>query len=1812
MDMRVLLVLLWKHAVVRKRRFIHTAVDYVASVLVFLILLAYKDKIKNLQIEDPFEKKTADMDVLRLSDATTGPYKLLYHPESLLTNSLMDDVGDKLMLRRLSSDSKLRYPYYEEDPKPNEEDPKPKEIETIEDQLPPIPADEDTNSINVTEKDMRKFNSKLVKWVRNLQVQEKVKAESLVAKDAQQRQKAEEAARVEKQRQKEEKMSSTAVGLQASSSPREPEADVRRELEEDQFEWDHAEEGIMPERRLAPEGAAFNAETFGQALGEDMLQLDDMSSLSNSFMKDIGAQLKLQRFASSFNSKGKGVIALARGSQPSDLVTDMKIMDAVVIFHGMSGETWPERLNYTIRMKQHFHTGTYEALDDSMVPQGDFGLKYGLFMRIQWAIDTSYIKRLTGKDVPLRLSAEEFPLTEKRNVKIIHALICLCQPILCWLALSLTFIFLTSRLVLERASGIRELMKMVGVSLNTLGISHYINVLPCGLIFATGVTACLKATSDPLIPKTNPVLIWLVLFLYFNTVVAMAFVCSYFPRGTQHVTAIAVFAYLLSFVVTTVISRRELPYPAELASGFMPHMPYNWFWKDVLVLEYVGIGANFKNIKLTFNRDKISMRTALIFMLLQCVLYYFISWYLSLVRPGQYGQALPWNFCFKNKYKVKQTEMDEEEQKNNDPRYFEPAPKNVEVGIKVVNVSKVYPKHRALKNVSLEVYKGEITVLVGHNGAGKTTLMYVITGMTSATEGKVYVNEMDTMTQNKQVRKNLGFCPQHNLFFDDLTLQEHIMFFTLLKKGTLGQARTSSRQLAEDLHLSDKLGALTRQLSGGMKRRAQLACALAGDANVLVLDEPTSGLDVETRRELWDLLLSLRGDRTVLLTTHFMEEADALGDRVAAVHQGKLRCFATPMHLKKAIGTGYRLSFTTIGSPKEGEITALVKTHVPEAMLKEQTKNTLTYSLPAKESGKFPELFSALEANRSELGLDSIGVGVSTLEEVFLKLCSDVDTLKDEDEVDIAEESKPPPKKLSGILLYLRQLYVLLKRQLKFTLYRKWMFLILPAEEANPTSDMNLDIYEDRENNKLLYHVEGPHVTQADVDKLRARYPKVTFEEADDVTKTLLRISETDKSEYYKYLLGVEVNETDAKIQYSTAVRHAAPVALNLLSNLLAAHYISWSDGKSITTMNDPIVELSDETVLVPKSIIMLMFYGIMIGFICLATNINSISLTCQERQTGSRHIHIMSGCPAELHWLATLSFHMILFMLGILIPVVVSARFVDEDNTFNQTDFLVAMSAVLVVGSLAFFALCYLVSFNFNVRNTNIVLITIIFVFVMLTPPSEAGEETNPNAKKSRWAYILRVLEYLVTPHTMSSTVLNCVTFARIKAICKPYKKYCTKEIQDTDCCNTKNCYFCLKKNNPGRGMLIMLVQFLVMMTMVILTERGVFNGLMNKVMNRRYKPTQPADQDQMVRAEKEYVSQTITKPVKEIPDALLADNLHKNYVACCCCCRKDVNALKGVSFSVKKGECFGLLGVNGAGKSTCFKLITAEESATRGNIFGNGYHLRRGTSKYLQTLGYCPQFFGLDMFLTGKDNLEMVMTLRGYDKNQVEEEVNKWINIVGLEKYAQQHVDGYSGGCVRRLGAAAALCGSAQLTLLDEPSAGVDVAARRRLWAALRKGLRQQRAIVISSHSMDEMEALCSRIAILAGGEMRALDTAAGLRAAHAQGHAVVFKLTNAQQGTETEGPTQLNKLKAKLQKTFNCTLKDEHKTMLHYHINETMQYSDLFAKLESLRAKYPDLIEDYSVTETTLEEVFLSFAKEQHERENREKGGKAQGRV
>jgi len=219
----------------------------------------------------------------------------------------------------------------------------------------------------------------------------------------------------------------------------------------------------------------------------------------------------------------------------------------------------------------------------------------------------------------------------------------------------------------------------------------------------------------------------------------------------------------------------------------------------------------------------------------------------------------------------------------------------------------------AVDGLSLDLWPGQVTCLLGHNGAGKSSTVSVLTGLTPPTSGDCLVLGRSIARDLSAVRQQLGVCPQTNVLFPSLTVSEHLYFFARVKGVGRGRAMKSAVDSAiAEVGLTEKVHAAAASLSGGMKRKLCLAMALIGDPTVVLLDEPTSGMDPYSRRATWDLVRRAKLKRVVVLTTHFMDEAEVLGDRVAIMSNGRLRCVGSPLWLKARFGIGYNLSITLV------------------------------------------------------------------------------------------------------------------------------------------------------------------------------------------------------------------------------------------------------------------------------------------------------------------------------------------------------------------------------------------------------------------------------------------------------------------------------------------------------------------------------------------------------------------------------------------------------------------------------------------------------------------------------------------------------------------------------------------------------------------------------------------------------------------------------------------------------------------------------------------------------------------------------------
>ena len=299
--------------------------------------------------------------------------------------------------------------------------------------------------------------------------------------------------------------------------------------------------------------------------------------------------------------------------------------------------------------------------------------------------------------------------------------------------------------------------------------------------------------------------------------------------------------------------------------------------------------------------------------------------------------------------------------------------------IVISNLSKVYDNgFNALKNINLNIKKGEIFAMLGPNGAGKTTLISIICGIVRPSSGKVSVENFDIIDDYRETRSRIGLVPQ------ELTLEQFETVFNNVSysRGLYGKKPDPLHieKILKQLSLWDKKNLILRQLSGGMKRRVLIAKALSHEPKILFLDEPTAGVDVELRKEMWKVVESLRETGvTIILTTHYIEEAEAIADRVGVINQGEIIIVEEKKELLKKMG------YKTLTVELQEEINVIPETLKKYNLKIGQNKTSLdyTYNLKEKQTG-ITNLLQNLKD--SGLRLKDLKTEQSNLENIFVSL----------------------------------------------------------------------------------------------------------------------------------------------------------------------------------------------------------------------------------------------------------------------------------------------------------------------------------------------------------------------------------------------------------------------------------------------------------------------------------------------------------------------------------------------------------------------------------------------------------------------------------------------------------------------------------------------------------------------------------------------------------------------------------------------------------------------------------------------------------
>ncbi|KAJ4299000.1 hypothetical protein N0V90_004244 [Kalmusia sp. IMI 367209] len=927
----------------------------------------------------------------------------------------------------------------------------------------------------------------------------------------------------------------------------------------------------------------------------------------------------------------------------------------------------------------------------------------------------------------------------------------------------------------------------------------------------------------------------------------------------------------------------------------------------------------------------------------------------------------------------------------------------------------------AVDSLNLDAYHGEITVLLGANGSGKSTTLDAIAGQHSASSGKITINYHSP-------EEGFGHCPQKNILWDDLTVQEHVNIFESIKSTGKPASRDEVGSLIAACDLAKKARVISAALSGGQKRKLQMAMMFAGGSTVCCVDEVSSGVDPLSRRKLWDILLAQRGTRSIILTTHFLDEADVLADRIAILSKGRLQATGSSVELKHNLGSGYRVH---VPHSLDGH-----REFVPyRDMLHVDHGHEITY-FPGAPKDAY-RLLQRLEDD----GLQNYEVNGPTLEDVFFKVEEEAfHGLQKEgtnELVSFLELSKGKPVGLS------KQMKALLSKKFKILRREPMPYLALLAVVliAAGCSTIFLQDATSGQCNSEGFEGQVAKITSQAISeyKIVAGPPEqvsaATIEEmaqssAGSVTlvNTLEEFNAAISQNYSKVSPGgFFLGASPTFVWRADSPPYLAHTAQNLMNNILYNVSIS---------SNYDFLDAPFSADLGPYLLFIILFglaMAIYPAFLALYPTL--------ERLRGIRIMQYSNGVRALPLWLAYLVFDFAFIVLISFVSIIIFGATVDIWYAIGYIlliMLLYGIAASLYSYVVSLFAASQLAAFAIT-AGVHVVFFLIYFaIFMVIYTFNEASTQAT----------------------TMNIVYFTLALFSPIVSLSRAL--YITLNVFGVSCRDKRLASYPAIIDLYGGPILYLVLQSIVLFAVIIWKESG-FSGLKINFRSRR-----SIDRDSMIE-----MTTPIRSGAARSTDGLEVVQLRKEF--------KKHLAVDDVSFSIPHGECFALVGPNGAGKSTSISMIRGDIAPTGANseiyIDGMSALTQRGAAR--TRLGVCPQIDPLD-HMTVFEHMLFYAQIRGLA--QPSEAATTIINAVGLASFTTRIASKLSGGNKRKLTLAISLVGNPSVLLLDEPSSGMDPLSKRIMWRTL-SAIAPTRSLLLTTHSMEEADALATRAGIISG---------------------------------------------------------------------------------------------------------------------------------
>ncbi|NXC50112.1 ABCAD protein, partial [Penelope pileata] len=1534
------------------------------------------------------------------------------------------------------------------------------------------------------------------------------------------------------------------------------------------------------------------------------------------------------------------------------------------------------------------------------------GFKYShIFVPLQDMIERAIISAQTGLHISepaVQVQAMPYPCHTSdlflNNIGFFF-------PLMMMLTWMVSVAGMVRKLVYEREIHLEEYMKTMGVHPAVHFFAWFLENVIVLTISSCALAVILKASG--IFAYSNGFLIFLFLLDFGVTVIMLSYFLGVFFSSANTAALFASLVYMISFLpyIVLLVLQNQLSFTKQIIMCLLSTTAFGQGVFFVTFFEGQEIGIQWNNVYQPMAQGGyMTFGWTCWMMFFDSILYFVGGWYFSNIVPGENGLRNCWYFPFTVSYwknlrgsvRVRKHYLNSnmfffngnfQHKDSAPPGWKGTCTEGATIGVVLLSLTKEHMDgHKAaVRNLSLSFHRGQITALLGPNGAGKTTVISLLTGLYPPSSGTIIIDGKDIRTDLAAIRTELGVCPQYDVLFTTLTVREHLLLYGSVKAPgwTNKQLNQHVSGALEDVNLSQHQYKPVGALSGGMKRRLSIAISFIGNSKTVVLDEPTSGVDPCSRRSIWDVLLKYKAGCTLIFTTHHLDEAEVLSDRIAILQRGQLRCCGSPSYLRETYGQGH--SLTLIKKPSVFEVqdpmhvvrvTSLVQTHVPEAFLKENNGSELTYVIPEQaDKTSLKGLFQDLDQSLHHLRLTGYGISDTTLEEVLLRLHTEmcfallmllhyvvllavanagpltsiisynlifVVCLFWLTDISLTEASR-----VCGTGLILAQSFALLMKRFHHT-RRDWrgslsnvllpvlfvalamaLFSVKPLAIDYPSLKLTPRLYKNAES---FFRITSLDLL-ATLILMQPRI-RVAFWAASAHCRLMLRLQEKSKvvlicrtlcfmysvfqmcpsfntsvpyvknkkghilynlsglileeylvrpsnkaryggwsfggrkdSEYQEQKLNNIKSKPLAKVWYNQKGFHSLPSYLNELNNFILwlnlPPTLDWRQ-YGITLYSQPYGgALLDEDKIMENVRQCGVALCIMLGFSILTASIGSAIV--KDRASGTKRLQHITGLGYKTYWLANFCCDMLFYMLPVTLCVGVITAFQLSAFTFRKN--LAATVLLLVLFGYATLPWMYLISRFFSSSDVAFIsYISLNFVFglctmlVTLLPRLLAII-----SKVQSFQNIYNILKwaFIIFPQFCLGQGLIELSYNQIK-------------FDLTSNFGIDSYVSPFEMNFLGWIFVEMALQGTVLLLLRLFFHWDLLQKPRGQCsVNSVISPSEDID----VERERQRLCGGRTSN-----DVLLLYNLRKCYGSF----SKKNTVVENISLGIPRGECFGLLGTNGAGKSTTFKMLTGDIIPSAGRAVirtptGSEMDILSASSEGI-LVGYCPQQDALDDLLTGWEHLYYYCTLRGIPKQHICKVAEDLVNQLQLSAHADKLVRTYSAGTKRKLSTALALVGKPQILLLDEPSSGMDPCSKRYLWKTILKEVQDGCAAVLTSHSMEECEALCTRLAIMVNGSFKCLGSPQHIKNRFGDGYSVKIWLSKEISYRRT--------ILDCLQLHFpGAQFKGQHLNLLEYHVPRSEGcLAELFRVLENHKAFLQ--IKHYSISQTTLEQVFSSF--------------------